>query len=67
MPRMNVSYSPTGIPTFFRDTNLPTFIQLAITLVEIEYWTDDDEGVVVGSENALSAADEAIQSAAPGS
>lgn len=67
MPRMNVSYSPTGIPTFFRGTNLPTFIQLAITLVEIEYWTDDDPGQVVGSENALSAADEAIQSAVPGS
>ncbi len=39
IPRMNVSYSPTGIPSFFKGTNLPTFVQLAITLVEIEYWT----------------------------
>ena len=63
MPRMNVSYSPTGIPTFFKGSNLPTFIQLSITLVEIEYWTDDDPGVVVGSENKLAAADDLIRGA----
>lgn len=66
MPRMNVSYSPTGIPTFFKGTNLPTFVQLAITLVEIEYWTAEDDEQVVGSENKLSAAEERIRSA-PGS
>jgi hypothetical protein len=61
MPRMNVSYSPTGIPTFFKSTNLPTFVQLAITLVEIEYWTEDDKEQVVGSENKLAAASDQIQ------
>lgn len=49
IPRINVSYSPTGIPTFFKGTNLPTFVQLAITLVEIEYWTREDNEVDVGS------------------
>lgn len=65
MPRMNVSYSPTGIPTFFKGTNLPTFVQLAITLVEIEYWTRDDEGVALGSENALAGAADQIAIAVP--
>ena len=65
MPRMNVSYSPTGIPTFFKGTNLPTFVQLAITLVEIEYWTRDDEGVALGSENALAGAADQIAIATP--
>lgn len=44
IPRMNVSYSPTGIPTFFKGSNLPTFVQLSITLVELEYWTDEGDG-----------------------
>ena len=44
IPRLNVSYSPTGIPSFFKGTNLPTFIQLSMSLVEIEYWTSEGDG-----------------------
>ena len=67
MPRMNVSYSPTGIPTFFKGTNLPTFVQLSITLVEIEYWTAEDNDQVVGSENKLAGAEEKLRADVPGS
>lgn len=65
MPRMNVSYSPTGIPTFFKGTNLPTFVQLSITLVEIEYWTDTDPGVAVGSNNPLKGAEKDFEAQLP--
>lgn len=44
IPRLNVSYSPTGIPSFFKGTNLPTFVQLSMNLVEIEYWTTLGDG-----------------------
>ena len=58
IPRMNVSYSPTGIPSFFKGTNLPTFVQLAITLVEIEYFTEtgdsvSDESIAAYSNNVV--------------
>lgn len=49
MPMMSVSYSPTGIPSFFKGTNLPTFVQLSMTLIEIEYFTEIDATNSVGA------------------
>lgn len=46
VPKMSVAYSPTGIPSFFKGTNLPTFVQLSLFLLEIEYFTNiTDESV----------------------
>lgn len=48
VPKMAVSYSPTGIPSFFKGTNLPTFVQLSLSLLEIEYFTEIDTTNSVG-------------------
>lgn len=39
-----VNNSPNGIPSFFAGTNLPTFVQIEITFMEVEYFTADDYG-----------------------
>ena len=39
-----VNYAPNGIPSFFKGTNLPTFIELELQLQEIEYFTANDYG-----------------------
>lgn len=40
---LSVNYAPTGTPTFFRGTNLPVFVQMSFTLLEIEYFLSDME------------------------
>lgn len=57
VPRLSVAYSPTGIPSFFKGTNLPTFVQLGISLLEIEYFTEIDESNSIGDIDALAAAE----------
>jgi hypothetical protein len=46
VPKMSVAYSPTGIPSFFKGTNLPTFVQLSLNLLEIEYFTNITDDTV---------------------
>lgn len=53
IPRLNVSYSPTGIPSFFKGTSLPTFVQISMNLVEIEYWTGRGDGTSKGKVDAM--------------
>lgn len=40
----NVNYAPTGVPSFFAGTKLPTLIDLSVSLQEIEYFLADDFG-----------------------
>lgn len=43
------NYAPNGVPSFFEDTvGAPVFIQLSITLKEIEFFTSEDWGGVSG-------------------
>lgn len=55
VPKLNVSYSPTGVPSFFKGTNLPTFVQLALVLLEIEYFTVEDNAVGVSMDDVANA------------
>lgn len=41
---IDVNYAPNGVPSFFAGTSYPTFIQLRITLQELEYHTQRDYG-----------------------
>lgn len=39
---IDVNYSPSGQPSFFRGTSAPTMVELSLQLKEIEIWTQDD-------------------------
>jgi hypothetical protein len=39
---MSVNFAPNAGPSFFKNSNAPTEIQLSINLKEIEYWLQDD-------------------------
>jgi hypothetical protein len=39
---MSVNFAPTSSPSFFKNSNAPTEVQLSINLKEIEYWLQDD-------------------------
>ena len=41
---VNANYSPSGTPSFFRGTNLPTLISLSISFKEIEFFLATDWG-----------------------
>lgn len=41
---MNVNYAPSGTPSFFADTKLPTEIELSLTFHEIQLRTAEDYG-----------------------
>ena len=41
---VNANYAPSGAPSFFEETNDPTFIQLTISLTEIEFFVSSDWG-----------------------
>lgn len=63
------NYSPNGVPSFFADTvGAPVFIQLSITLKEIEFFTSEDwlsyEGGV--AEGSAPGVNEGIKNAATG-
>lgn len=45
---VNVNYSSNGIPSFFQGTKEPTFIQLSMTFVELEYFLSEDFGGATG-------------------
>lgn len=47
---VNVNYSSNGIPSFFQGTKEPTFIQLSITFVELEYFLSEDFGGATGKD-----------------
>lgn len=57
VPKFSVAYSPTGIPSFFKGTNLPTFVQISLALLEIEYFTEIDTTDSIGDVGALEAAE----------
>lgn len=44
LKNVSVSYAPNGIPSFFADTNLPTFIKISLDFQETEYFTGEDFG-----------------------
>jgi hypothetical protein len=49
---VNVNYAPSGLPSFFAGTNnLPTMIQLEITLMETEIHTAKDYGLKDGERS----------------
>jgi hypothetical protein len=39
---VNVNYAAGSSPSFFKRTNAPTAISISISLLEIEYWTNND-------------------------
>jgi hypothetical protein len=39
---MSVNFAPNAGPSFFKNSNAPTEIQLSVNLKEIEYWLQDD-------------------------
>lgn len=44
LKEVSVNYSPNGIPSFFADSNLPTFINIRLDFAETEYFTGEDYG-----------------------
>lgn len=50
---LSINYAPNGMPSFFRGTKLPTFIQLSVELVETMIHTANDYGInTYGSETS---------------
>lgn len=47
---LNVNYAPNGLPSFFRGTKLPTFIQISVELMETMIHTANDYGAVTGQK-----------------
>jgi hypothetical protein len=45
---VSVNYAPAGLPSFFRNTKLPTMIQLELNFLETEIQTAADYGLVAG-------------------
>jgi hypothetical protein len=41
---IEINNTPTGIPSFFAGTKLPTLIKLSLTIAEIEYFLSEDFG-----------------------
>jgi hypothetical protein len=39
---MSINFAPNAGPSFFKNSNAPTEIQLSVNLKEIEYWLQDD-------------------------
>jgi len=40
---LSVNYAPNSTPSFFKgNENVPTEVDLSISLIEIEYWTKND-------------------------
>jgi hypothetical protein len=48
---VNVNYAPQGTPTFFAATKAPVFVQLSISLAEMEYVTQADYGGSMQGKN----------------
>ena len=39
---LNVNYAVGGQPSFFKNTNAPTIVQIDVNFLEIEYWLKED-------------------------
>ena len=48
---ISVNYSPQGLPSFFKGTKQPTFIQISIDFMETEIQTAYDYGTKIGDRN----------------
>lgn len=60
---VSVNYSPSGLPSFFQGTNLPTMIQLELSFLETEIQTARDYGLQKGErEDGLEQFKDAIES-----
>jgi hypothetical protein len=58
---VSVNYAPAGLPSFFRNTKLPTMIQLELQFLETEIQTAADYGLKAGDrEDGLEQLKEAL-------
>lgn len=54
---ITANYSVSGVPSFFKGTNLPTFINLSMSLKEIEYFVSEEGGYDTFNETAINLSD----------
>jgi hypothetical protein len=51
---MSVNFAAGGQPSFFKNSNAPTEVQIDINFLEIEYWLKEDvEGTSLRTQGAF--------------